>query len=158
MKTPRTRKNIETKLWKNGNKRRKRKREEESEDSEFKLGEEKKTKREEDFNGNKRRKSKAQVKMLEIELANNPHWTNEDMVEIAKKTKLSKGQVYKWNWDQRKKLNILPSKVYVVQLPEGSYDTQSGQLILKSANGLQKLQTLNLKTVIQKPEVKPKTL
>jgi len=26
--------------------------------------------------------------------------------------------VYKWNWDQKKKLNIIPNKVYVLQVPE----------------------------------------
>lgn len=33
---------------------------------------------------NKRRKSKTQIKMLETELDLNPHWTNDDMLKIAK--------------------------------------------------------------------------
>ena len=123
----------------------------ESEDSEFKL-EKKLKKTPENPNENKRRKTKHQVKMLEAELEANPHWTNEDMVKIAKKTGLSKSQVYKWNWDQKKKLNILPSKVYVVQLPNEMIDTKSGQIVLNSANG--KFQTLNLEQMLQKPKGK----
>ena len=103
---------------------------------------------------NKRRKTKAQVKMLEDELEANPHWTNEDMIKIAKKAGLSKSQVYKWNWDQKKKLNILPSKVYVVQLSDDVIDSKSGQIVLRSPDELQKLQKLNIETLIQKPNVK----
>lgn len=134
----------------NGNSGRKRLHSNESEGSEFRIDKHMKKVAEEDPNLNKRRKSKHQVKMLEAELEANPHWTNEDMVKIAKKTGLSKSQVYKWNWDQKKKLNILPSKVYVVQLPSDLIDTKTGQLLLKSSDGLKKLQTINLETVIQK--------
>lgn len=97
-----------------------------------------------------KRKTKNQVKMLEIELENNPHWTNEDMAVIAKKTGLSKSQVYKWNWDQRKKLNILPSKVYVVTVPSEFVDTKNGVITWKSTDGLNKLQTLSFETVHNK--------
>lgn len=93
----------------------------------------------EDPDANKRRKSKAQVKILETELEAKPHWTNEDMVKIAKKTGLTKSQVYKWNWDQKKKLNILPRKVYVVQLPSGMVVSKTGQIILKSPDDLKLL-------------------
>eukprot|EP00345_Euplotes_harpa_P019062 CAMPEP_0168334766 /NCGR_PEP_ID=MMETSP0213-20121227/10489_1 /TAXON_ID=151035 /ORGANISM="Euplotes harpa, Strain FSP1.4" /LENGTH=277 /DNA_ID=CAMNT_0008339525 /DNA_START=33 /DNA_END=869 /DNA_ORIENTATION=- len=93
---------------------------------------------------NKRRKNKNQVKMLEAELEANPHWTNEDMIKIAKKTGLSKSQVYKWNWDQKKKLNIMPSKVYVVQLPSELIDPKTGQIVLKSVEDMKKLKTLNI--------------
>lgn len=152
MKTPRTRRNVNS-AEKNTFSGSKRTRQVESEDSEFKTEKQAK-KPQEDPNANKRRKSKAQVKMLEAELEANPHWTNDDMVKIAKKTGLSKSQVYKWNWDQKKKLNILPSKVYVVQLPEGSYDTKANQIVIKSAEGLKKLQTVNLESVIQKSKLK----
>lgn len=124
-----------------------------SEGSDFRIDKHLK-KAEIDPNLNKRRKSKNQVKQLEAELEANPHWTNEDMVKIAKRTGLSKSQVYKWNWDQKKKLNILPSKVYVVQLPSDLIDTKTGQLLIKSADGLKRLQTLNLETVVQKPNKK----
>lgn len=147
IKTPRTRRNAAA----NGNLT---KRSKESEESEYRIEKHMKKVVEEDPNANKRRKSKHQVKMLEAELEANPHWTNEDMVKIAKKTGLSKSQVYKWNWDQKKKLNILPSKVYVVQLPSDMIDPKSGQILLKSADGLKKLQTLNLETIIQKPKGK----
>lgn len=66
----------------------------------------------------RKRKNKAQVKKLEEEFSKNPHWTNEDVDKISRDLKLDRSQVYKWNWDQKKKLNILPSKVYVVQVPE----------------------------------------
>mmetsp|Transcript_24927 Transcript_24927/g.27583 ORF Transcript_24927/g.27583 Transcript_24927/m.27583 type:complete len:170 (-) Transcript_24927:23-532(-) len=152
MKTPRTRKNVNL-GEKNSLSGTKRGREIESEDSDFKINKQVK-KTEEDPNANKRRKSKGQVKMLEVELEANPHWTNDDMIKIAKKTGLTKSQVYKWNWDQKKKLNILPSKVYVVQLPEGSLDTKSGQIVLKSADGLRKIQTINLESIIQNSKFK----
>lgn len=114
-----------------------------SDDSEYKCNTNKK-KNVIDDSQNKRRKSKNQVKMLEAELEANPHWTNEDMEKIAKKTGLSKSQVYKWNWDQKKKLNILPSKVYVVQLPNEFIDSKTGQIVLKNADDLKKLKTLNI--------------
>jgi len=149
MKTPNTRRRTAAmRNGQNGMANAKRVKEDESEDSEFSL-EKKLKKAKEDPNQNKRRKSKAQVKMLENELEANPHWTNEDMVKIAKKTGLTKSQVYKWNWDQKKKLNILPSKVYVVQLPNDMLDTKSGQIVLKGADGLKKLQTLNLESIVK---------
>lgn len=67
----------------------------------------------------RKRKNKDQIKKLEEEFAKNPHWSNEDVDKISDRLNLDRSQVYKWNWDQKKKLNILPSKVYVVQLPEG---------------------------------------
>ncbi len=33
----------------------------------------------------------------------NPEWTKEKVEELSFKTGLSESQVYKWNWDQRKK-------------------------------------------------------
>jgi hypothetical protein len=48
----------------------------------------------------------------------NPHWTNDDCERISKRIGLSEGQVYKWNWDQKKKLNIIPNKVYILQMPQ----------------------------------------
>jgi len=63
---------------------------------------------------------------LEEEFSLNPHWSNDDVDKIAKKLKLSKSKVYKWNWDQKKKLNILPSKVYALELPEGKFYVKGG--------------------------------
>lgn len=92
--------------------------------------------------------------MLEVELENNPHWTNDDMSKIAKKTGLSKSQVYKWNWDQKKKLNILPSKVYVVQLPSELIDSKTGQIVLKSPEDMKRFQAMNIETIFKKYSVK----
>jgi hypothetical protein len=87
--------------------------------------------------------------MLEQELEANPHWTNDDMVKIAKKSGLSKSQVYKWNWDQKKKLNILPSKVYVLQLDGDLVDPKTGQIILRSPDDLKNLQKINIESLIK---------
>lgn len=98
---------------------------------------------------NNRRKTKGQVKLLEQEMEANSNWTNEDMERIAKKISLSKSQVYKWNWDQRKKMNILPSKVYLVQLPNDMIDSKTGQIIVRSEAEFKKLQSMNLKNIVQ---------
>mmetsp|Transcript_12429 Transcript_12429/g.14236 ORF Transcript_12429/g.14236 Transcript_12429/m.14236 type:complete len:84 (+) Transcript_12429:689-940(+) len=63
---------------------------------------------------------------------------------LRNKTGLSKSQVYKWNWDQKKKLNILPSKVYVVQLPSEFIDPKTGQILVKSQEELKRFKTLNI--------------
>ena len=91
----------------------------------------------------RKRKNKAQIKKLEEEFQKNPHWTNEDVDKISKDLKLDKSQVYKWNWDQKKKLNILPSKVYVVQMPNESENGKKGkQVYVKSIQDVIKLQQL----------------
>lgn len=51
----------------------------------------------------RRRKNKDQVKILQSEYAKNPNWDRPFMKELAKKTGLKPSQVYKWNWDQKKK-------------------------------------------------------
>ena len=129
----------------------------ESEDSEYKCNANKKKNAVDDSDKNKRRKSKNQVKMLEAELEANPHWTNEDMEKIAKRTGLSKSQVYKWNWDQKKKLGVLPSKVYVVQLPNEFIDSKTGQIVLRNAEDFKKLKSLNIQhtNIYFKRESKP---
>lgn len=35
----------------------------------------------------------------------NPEWTKEIMQEVADKTGLSEAQVYKWGWDQKRKID-----------------------------------------------------
>lgn len=99
----------------------------------------------------RKRKNKMQIKKLEDEFSKNPHWTNEDVDRISAELKLDKSQVYKWNWDQKKKLNILPSKVYVVEVPEGfnqgtgkgkNGETGNKQVYVKSIQDLLKLQSL----------------
>jgi hypothetical protein len=96
----------------------------------------------------RKRKNKGQIKKLEEEFTKNPHWTNEDVERISRDLKLDRSQVYKWNWDQKKKLNILPSKVYVVQVPEDStFDGKKHgdgmkQVYVKSIQDLIRLKSL----------------
>ena len=49
------------------------------------------------------RKSKDQMKVLETEYMREQNWTKAHMKSLSKKIGLSFGQIYKWNWDQRKK-------------------------------------------------------
>jgi hypothetical protein len=51
----------------------------------------------------RRRKNKEQVKILQVEYTKNTNWTRGFMIELAKRTGLKPSQVYKWNWDQKKK-------------------------------------------------------
>ena len=51
----------------------------------------------------RRRKNKHQVKFLQIEYSKNQNWSREYMKDLAKKIGLKPSQVYKWNWDQKKK-------------------------------------------------------
>lgn len=103
-----------------------------------------------DKKNKRKRKNKGQIKKLEEEFAKNPHWTNEDVDKISRDLKLDRSQVYKWNWDQKKKLNILPSKVYVVQVPENSAQfvgkgkpgENNRQVYVKSIQDVIKLQSL----------------
>jgi hypothetical protein len=55
--------------------------------------------------GRKRfRKNDDQVKVLIQEFDKNPFWTKKLVLELSKQTGLSESQVYKWNWDYRKKI------------------------------------------------------
>ena len=55
-------------------------------------------------NGRRRnRKTKEQILVLEQEYARNPKWTRSFVLDLAAALRLSEAQVYKWNWDQRKK-------------------------------------------------------
>jgi hypothetical protein len=40
---------------------------------------------------------------LIVEFKINPEWTKEKVEDLSERTGLSESQVYKWNWDQRKK-------------------------------------------------------
>jgi len=51
----------------------------------------------------RRRKNKEQVQQLQKEYVKNTNWTRAFMKELAKMTGLKASQVYKWNWDQKKK-------------------------------------------------------
>jgi Homeodomain len=50
------------------------------------------------------RKRSEQVKILIEEFNQSPYWSKILVVQLAAKTGLTESQVYKWNWDYRKKL------------------------------------------------------
>ena len=52
----------------------------------------------------RKRKSIDQLKMLLNEYKKNPNWNKNTMADVAKLTGLSEAQVYKWSWDQKKKI------------------------------------------------------
>lgn len=51
----------------------------------------------------KGRKNKCQVEFLQNEYTKNPNWTRVFMKSLAQKTGLKPSQIYKWNWDKKKK-------------------------------------------------------
>lgn len=114
-------------------------------------------KKEKDKKSKRKRKNKTQIKKLEEEFSKNAHWTNEDVERISRDLKLDKSQVYKWNWDQKKKYKILPSKVYVVQIPEESGDGaikgEGKEIYVKSFQDALKLKEL-AKTSAPAPDTK----
>ncbi len=52
---------------------------------------------------NRIRKSENQIQVLIVEFKSGTEWTKEKVAYLSAKTGLSESQVYKWNWDQRKK-------------------------------------------------------
>jgi len=52
----------------------------------------------------RKRKSYEQLQMLIQEFQANPEWNKENMLEVSRKTGLSEAQVYKWGWDQKRKM------------------------------------------------------
>lgn len=50
------------------------------------------------------RKNDDQVKLLVQEFDKNPFWSKKLVLDLSEKTGLSESQVYKWNWDYRKKI------------------------------------------------------
>jgi len=62
-----------------------------------------------DENGKKiirrrKRKTYEQLQQLIREFQANPEWSKENMQEVSNKTGLSEAQVYKWGWDQKRKM------------------------------------------------------
>lgn len=55
----------------------------------------------------RKRKSADQLTLLSQEFKNSLDWDKETMNYLAKKTGLSEAQIYKWSWDQKKKLQGL---------------------------------------------------
>jgi len=63
-----------------------------------------------DENGKKiirrrKRKTYEQLQTLIREFQANPEWSKDNMQEVSEKTGLSEAQVYKWGWDQKRKMN-----------------------------------------------------
>ena len=52
----------------------------------------------------RKRKTYEQLQMLIKEFQANPEWSKENMQEVSRKTGLSEAQVYKWGWDQKRKM------------------------------------------------------
>jgi hypothetical protein len=59
-----------------------------------------------DLKSNRRRfrKNEIQVKVLIQEFDKNRFWSKKLVLELSAKTGLTESQVYKWNWDYRKKI------------------------------------------------------
>lgn len=54
----------------------------------------------------RKRKSMDQLRVLSQEFKTSIEWDKEMMTRLAKKTGLSEAQIYKWSWDQKKKLQV----------------------------------------------------
>ena len=52
-----------------------------------------------EFVKKRKRKTSDQLRTLENEFENNPHWSKETLLMIAVKTCLTEAQIYKWGWD-----------------------------------------------------------
>lgn len=53
------------------------------------------------------RKNDEQFDFLHDRFAKNPFWDKSEMKKLARQTGLKESQIYKWNWDQRKKYNMI---------------------------------------------------
>jgi hypothetical protein len=49
------------------------------------------------------RKNQDQYKILLAEFKKNPNWEKEQLRLLSEKVNLSMAQIYKWNWDMRRK-------------------------------------------------------
>jgi len=52
------------------------------------------------------RKNREQSKYLEKEFSKDPNWTKPTITRLAKELRLKESQIYKWNWDTRKKMGL----------------------------------------------------
>ena len=53
--------------------------------------------------GQRKKKNLKQIEDLDKVFKAKPLWSNDDVSQLAACTKLTKTQVYKWNWDMRKR-------------------------------------------------------
>lgn len=54
-------------------------------------------------NRKRKRKNTLQLKVLKSEYIKNKDWSKELITKISEMTGLTESQIYKWNWDQKKK-------------------------------------------------------
>lgn len=54
--------------------------------------------------------------MLIREFEKNPNWTGKDVKRICDEAGLKRSQVYKWNWDKKKKYKIYPERYFFVPI------------------------------------------
>ena len=54
-------------------------------------------------NRKRKRKNTMQLKILKAEYQKNKEWSKELITKISEMTGLTESQIYKWNWDQKKK-------------------------------------------------------
>jgi hypothetical protein len=52
----------------------------------------------------RKRKTSEQLRSLNNQFDSNPHWSKETLQLVSKRTGLTEGQVYKWGWDQKRKM------------------------------------------------------
>ena len=52
----------------------------------------------------RKRKSGYQLKVLKMEYQKDEFWSKEKILKISQSTGLTESQVYKWCWDQKKKI------------------------------------------------------
>lgn len=93
----------------------------------------------------RKRKSYEQLQMLVREFQANPDWSKENMQEVSRKTGLSEAQVYKWGWDQKRKIQ------------EGTHDLQAELRMYKKQqeeeeeNERAAMQMMKLPSSLKKP-------
>jgi Homeodomain len=68
----------------------------------------------------RKRKSLTQLEILSKEFEKDPDWNKQHITRIMKNTGLTEAQIYKWGWDQKKKVNHLdkPKKQQYPNLSE----------------------------------------
>lgn len=59
----------------------------------------------------RKRKNREQMQLLAVEFDKNPEWSKERLHELSELTGLSEAQIYKWGWDQRKKVENEPASI-----------------------------------------------
>lgn len=55
----------------------------------------------------RQRKNKNQFAQLQVMYDKNPNWEKQTIKKFAKELGLKESQIYKWNWDMRKKHNLI---------------------------------------------------